>query len=260
MTKLPSITKKQESIILLLFRFRFLNRIQIQKLLNHKYTSKINTWLKDLTEKEYIGRSYETAFPDKLQPAVYHIAKNGIAFLREKNGGDAKALKKFYVEDDRSNTFVNRSLLLADIYLEFQSRANKEVESIVQVKSDYPSHPLATLLCDLNPHAYIAQKKSGQTKRSFLEILADLPVLRLRQRIKKYLNFYQSNEWEGTTGTVFPTILIICPNDRVFSYVKHYLKTKLAQLDETDLIIHLATVDQVKEFGITGDIWKPIKN
>ncbi len=255
MTKLPAITKKQETIILLLFRFRFLNRIQIQKLLNHQYASKINTWLKDLTEKKYISRSYETKFPDNLKPAVYHLDKYGITFLKNKNGDDAKALKKFYKENDRTDNFIECSLLLTDIYLEVQSRNDDKVQSITQVKSDYPSHPLKNLLCDLKPHAYIAQKKGGKTKRYFLEITADLPVLRLRQRTKKYLNFYQSNEWEAETGKAFPAILIVCPNNRVLAYIKHYLKTQFAKLDEPDLTIHLTTADKVKDRGITGDIW-----
>ena len=258
MTKLPPITKKQETILLLLFRFRFLNRILIQKLLNHRYVSKINDWLKDLTEKKYIFRSYETKFPDNFKPAIYHLDKYGIAFLKNKNGDDIKALKKFYVENDRTDDFINCSLLLADIYLEVQSRNNDQVQSVMQVKSDYPTHPLKNLLCDLKPHAYIAQKKAGKTKRSFLEILTDLPTLRLRQRIKKYLNFYQSNEWEAETGKAFPAVLIICPNTRVLSYVKSYLKTQLAKLDEPGLNVQITTSDKVKESGITGDIWRQV--
>ena len=34
--KLPKITTKQEEILALLYRYRFLNRIQIQTLMHHK--------------------------------------------------------------------------------------------------------------------------------------------------------------------------------------------------------------------------------
>lgn len=89
-------------------------------------------------------------------------------------------------------------------------------------------------------------------------MLADLPMLRLRQRMKKYLNFYQSNEWEGVTGQPFPVIMIICPNDRILVYVKQYLKTKLRSFEDHELIIHLATIDKIKKFGVTGDVWKSV--
>ena len=47
-----NLTKKQLEILTLLYRFRFLNRSQIQKLLNHKKISRINIWLKDLADKK----------------------------------------------------------------------------------------------------------------------------------------------------------------------------------------------------------------
>ena len=50
---IPYITPKQQEIPKLIYKFRFLNRIQIQTLLNHKDKRRINSWLKDLSEKEY---------------------------------------------------------------------------------------------------------------------------------------------------------------------------------------------------------------
>ncbi len=258
MTKLPSITKTQENIIQLIYRFRFLNRIQIQKLLKIKSVSKLNYYLKDLTEKEYLKRSHEDTFPNKLRPAVYHIGPNGIRFLRSQDNCEAEAIKNLYREDNRSSSFRDCCLLLADIYLGFENRQDKDVQSIMQMRSDYPAHPLKDILSDLKPSAYVAQKKSGKTKRSFLEILYDLPDQYLRQRIKQYLKFYRGSVWESETKTDFPTIMIVCPNDRVLAYVRHYVKTKLAQFDGSDLIIDLTTSDKVKEFGLTSDIWKKI--
>ncbi len=74
MTKQQTITKKQETIISLLFRFRFLDRAQIQKFLNHKDEARINEWLKDLTEKEYINRSFIRKF---LKDCNFKIIKKG---------------------------------------------------------------------------------------------------------------------------------------------------------------------------------------
>lgn len=73
MTKLPPITKKQQTILLLISHFRFLDRTQIQKYLKHKDEARSNAWLKDLIEKEYIGRLYTRKFPENTKPAVYYI-------------------------------------------------------------------------------------------------------------------------------------------------------------------------------------------
>ncbi len=249
------ITSQQQQILFLLFRFRFLDRTQIQQLLNHKNHKRILEWLNDLTIKKFIKPIDPKTLTNNSKAKIYYLAKNSIQFLAAQDGYDRPLLQKLYRENNRSITFINSCLLLADIYLDFQNRTNDKVRSTMQVKSDYYSYQFRDLLIDLSPSAYIEQNKSGKTKRYFIEILADLPTLRLRQRLKKYLNFYQSNEWEAKTGKSFPAILIVCPNDRVLAYVRHYLKTKLADLDEPELIIHLTTADKVKEFGITGDIW-----
>jgi hypothetical protein len=127
------------------------------------------------------------------------------------------------------------------------------------IKSDYYTHPLVELLNDLKPSAYIEEQKQNIAIYSFLEVLTDLPDERLRQRIIKYLSFYQNNEWESITQHPFPTIYIICPNDRTLDYIKRYIKTKCVLLDEPNLIIYLTTLDKVKESNITGDIWIKIR-
>jgi len=254
MTKLPKITNKQREIINLIFRFRFLNRIQIQKFLNHKDHKTINNWLKDLKEKEYLERTFKTTFPENTKPAVYHLARKGICFLKEQH--NTKTVLKFYRENERSTSFVGSCLLLANIYLDLEERSKGEIDFTMAVKSGYSTHLLADLLSDLKPSAHIEQLAAGKTKQYFLEILYNSPPERLRQRIKKYLSFYESSEWEAETGGSFPTVLIICPDNNILRYIKKYIQSKLKLLDEPDLAIHLTTEGQVKEAGITGDIWQ----
>ncbi|MDA1317406.1 MAG: hypothetical protein O3B87_05310 [bacterium] len=67
---LPTITNKQKEILHYLYRFRFLNRIQIQSLLNHKDPKNTNVWLKDLTTKNYTGKIFERT-PGINKPALY---------------------------------------------------------------------------------------------------------------------------------------------------------------------------------------------
>ena len=45
--KLPKLTPKQQNILVLLYQYRFLNRIQIQTLMGHKDYRRINAWLAD---------------------------------------------------------------------------------------------------------------------------------------------------------------------------------------------------------------------
>jgi hypothetical protein len=258
MTKLPTITKKQESIITLIFRFRFLDRIQIQKILNHKDYKTINDWLRDLTEKEYICRIYDPRHAGNTKPAIYFIAKNGIAYIKFQNGGDSKVVQKLYREKTRSKSFIEACQLLADIYLDLKGRTNNQASFEISVRSDYPTHAMGDLLSEILPHAFIEQRANNQTKQYFLETFINQPAELLRMRIKKYISYYQASEWEAETGKPFPTILFVCPDEKTLTYIKQYTKTKLKMLDEPELNIQITENDQVKEFGITGDIWTQI--
>ena len=97
-------TPKQLNILLLLYRFRFLNRIQIQKLLNHKDPRRINTWLKDLTGKTIIGRHYSTKLKENTKPAIYYLMTKSKSLLIDQNGVDNKLLlKRIYREKIRKS-------------------------------------------------------------------------------------------------------------------------------------------------------------
>jgi hypothetical protein len=258
MTNSSNITKKQQEILHLLFQFRFLNRPQIQQFLKHNDRRATNDLLSDLTNKEYIGRIYIETFPEKTKPAVYYLIKAGVHFLKS-DGLDEKQLHKLYYENKRSENFISQSQLLADIYLELSSRKDSDASFKVAIASDYPGHELCELLGELAPSAYIEQESKEGAEHYFLEILPDVPIERLRQRLKKYLDFYDSSVWEGGTGEDFPTVLMICPNLRTLIYVKRYLKRKFIEIDAESLVIHLTIIDKFKEHGLTGDIWEAVK-
>lgn len=58
--KINKITPKQIEIILLLYKFRFLNTNQFKTLLKHKDIRRINSWLKDLNKNK--NNYYLTAY------------------------------------------------------------------------------------------------------------------------------------------------------------------------------------------------------
>lgn len=256
--KLPTITKKQSQIIQLLFRFRFLNRSHIQKLLHHKDEARINHWLKDLTQKEYISRNYVPTFPENTKPAIYHLATGGIAYLKTQKTIQPTELQKLYRENKRSDSFIATSLLLADIYLNLNARPEATATFSVFVRSDFVCLKEALLLQSLSPSAYIRQETAGTAKVYLLEILGNIPLEHQRRRLKQYLSFYQSCEWEGATSEPFPTVLIICPSSETLASIKRFARTKLKQIDEPEIKIHLATAENIKARGLTGDIWQPV--
>src|ERR1035437_3492074 len=120
-----SITEKQEDILLHLYKYRFLNRIQIQKFLNHKHHKRIIDWLNDLTKREYIGRIYSNKFGENTKPAIYYLKLNGIGFIKTVFNYPSEYLMRFYRNPDRSEDFIDQCILMGDIALTLSDQETK---------------------------------------------------------------------------------------------------------------------------------------
>ena len=162
-----NITKKQLEIIILLYRFRFLNRLQIQQLLNHKKISQINIWLKNLNDKKIIGRNYSNKLGENIKPAIYFLKSKSKNYLVDQLEKDEKMMKRIYGEKNRSQKFINHCLLSADFYLSLK-KSHLPEKIFFYTKIDllnYDGLPLS------HPDAYVATKKGKRIKRYFLEII-----------------------------------------------------------------------------------------
>jgi hypothetical protein len=112
--KLPALTNKQQEILELLYKYRFLDRIQIQNFLGHKDKKTINLWLRNLKATDYIEWIYQPDdFALKTKPAIYYLALNGIRLLKTFDRHPVKELRKRYRESQRSQGYIERCLLLA---------------------------------------------------------------------------------------------------------------------------------------------------
>src|SRR5882757_7618522 len=112
--KLPKLTPRQQTILILLYRYRFLNRVQIQTLMSHKDYKRINAWLSDLRENHYVEWIYSTDFLEKSKPGIYYLGLNGIRWLKEHQDHPIEEYRKRYRESSRSQGFIDQCVLVAD--------------------------------------------------------------------------------------------------------------------------------------------------
>ncbi|MDO8619496.1 MAG: replication-relaxation family protein [Candidatus Daviesbacteria bacterium] len=267
---IPYITPTQQEIPKLIYKFRFLNRLQIQKLLNHKYHNRINDWLNSLTKKQYIEKlPQKNTFEERTKLTIYRIGINGIRFLKTQDDISSGLLRKLYRDKDRSDNFINNQcLFLADIYLDLREQSTKSgsVSYEVTTASEFASTDSPFyFLTELAPHL-IAKRKEKQQKKTtgryhLLEIFEPtLPRYSIRKRLRTYLEFFYSNEWANNTdNTAFPIIFLICPTKPFLIYVKRFTKKLLEEeQNPEDLDIQFTIADQVKEFGVTGASWEEV--
>lgn len=300
MPELPKLTKKQQEILRLLYSFRFLNRIQIQAFLGHKDPKTINLWLRDLRAKGYVEWIYSTHFAEKTKPAVYYLGLNGVRYLRtltrtsKDEDGEMtvmpayppEELRKRYKEPTRSQTYIDRCILVADcaLALEREDDANeargKKLRYYYQTEAAYlleRSYYHFVLDIDdepIHPHLIFCQDKFNKdgkeeaTLESYILEIFDptLPRYRMKKRLGDYVKFLddEGDTWlEQTDTEKLPVILFVCPRMSDLIYAKRRTRKLVADAwywedDEVERPrIRFTTVDKLKQHGLLAkEIWE----
>jgi len=250
------LTSRQIEILILLAKFRFLNRQQIQTLLKHKDFRLIITWLNDLTEKEYTGRIYSRKFGENTKPAIYFLSPKSRKVLKKQKGLEKEKFNWIYREKNRSKKFIEHCLFLTQVYLSFLSSTVKKAKVHLFTKTDLAKYPY---LLDPLPDAYIAIEQNGEViRRYFLEAFDKAtPRFVLRGRVQKYLDYSEEGEWEANTDHPFPSILFVCQDETVKSYLYRYIK-KILDEAISDISFFLTTKDSIKSQGVRKEIWQRV--
>jgi hypothetical protein len=267
---IPYITPKQQEIPKLIYKFRFLNRLQIQTLLNHNYHKRIIDWLNDLVEKEYLENlPKDNTFEQKSKPTIYRIGINGIRFLNIQDDCSKEIIKKLYKDKNRSDDFINQCMLLANIYLSLIKKNVNNDKMIYEITTNSDlvnSNSYFHFLKELNTDLVYKETKRMKSRSSYtynlLTVFEEtLPRYSIRKTLRNYLAFYQSSEWENETGKTFPIVLFICPTKLDLIYAKRFTKKLLEEeQNPKGFDIRFTTADEVKKFGVTSSgIWEEVK-
>lgn len=277
---IPRITLKQQEIIELIYKFRFSNRHQIQKIMGHKDYRRINAWLKDLVEKKYLGRIYSHKLLENTKPAIYYLDTHGILWCKinmgyayRDNDGEipAKDMKKFYDDKHASETFRNHCIVLCDIYIQFKDREKEvkcEYEFLTKTElvtlnkggDDYEERK--AYIPDVYIDKLVQTKKDVDTSTSCLELFdPHVPKYALQYKVRQYIQLHDEEDWKYLSGLdgQFPTILLILPNQAKLNRLKNYIQELLDESYHVeDLVFKLTTYQKVMEQGVGSDIWKTV--
>ena len=252
MNKLP-ITPKQLEIIKFIHKYRFLNRKQIQYFLKHKEPRRIKSWLKKLYSNEYLNRIYSTKLKENTKPAIYYLATKSISILKTQPEIDHTILNRIYREKTRSDKFINRSIFIGNlaIYFHKHKKPNQVLQFFTKTnlkQFDYLPTPI--------PDCYTAIDDDKHNIRYFSELLdAKTPRFQIRTTIKKYFEYFESNQWQDNSEHQFPKILIFCPDKKTQEFIHKFIK----QLKEESLIeitFYLANRDTIDFDSLEPISWR----
>ena len=272
MKTLPHITNKQQTLIRLLYRYRFLERKQLQAFMHHTDKRRMSAWLKDLRDKHYIEWIYTPDDPtESTKPAIYYLGLNGIRFLRQTEDYPEEQLRKRYAELVRKQSYLDRCLLLADGCLDMETRSADGSKYIYSLEADYldPDNEYNFLAESDFIHPSLCYLKVEEDDDDYIEMHylveafdATTPRYMIRKKLKDYIAFLDSDEWEsGMGGVDLPIIHIACPSINELAYAKRCVRKFLediGQEDNEDFCVRFTTIEQIKKLGVIGGIWEDV--
>jgi hypothetical protein len=243
--------------------------------MGHKDYKTINVWLKDLREKEYVTWIYSTDFIEKTKPGIYYLGLNGIRWLKQSQDHPTEELRKRYRESSRSRRFIDRCVLLADCCITLEKRNAKTKDSgksnvhysyvteadYADPDSDYhfltESELVQPNLC------FVKEAETPDdaiTTNYLLEVFdATMPRYRVRKRLKNYIEYLDSNDWQSDTDEDEPTpiALFVCATKADLIYCKRATKRLLEDVwDDEDIHMRFAIAEKLKQHGVTEKIWE----
>lgn len=240
---------KQIEILLNLYRFRFLNRNQIQRLLNHKKHNRIIKWLNELTKEKYVIQEFERKIG--AIPSVYCLGTKARKELKKRKEINEKLLERVYQEKNSSLEFKAHNMAIADIYLSLIDLTKKHDAKL----TFYTAVDLTDMKYLVLPHpdAYFSIQQKEMTKRYFLDVFnLNASEKWLFKRVKQYFNYYEEEYWQDHNKNPFPEIILVCFDEKTKKNLIKNIKKGLE--DEENLSFSLTTMKDIKNKGISKEI------
>ncbi len=257
-SNLSRLNFRPEQILIYIYRFRYINSPQFQKLLNHKSPSYVLEWLNSLSQQNYLKKYYNPKSPD--EPSHYSLGTVGrkylIKFQTELSDINVSLLDRVWREATYTPAFRKNKMLLADVYLALEKLV-KSVDNGQGKLRFFTQTDLKDVeyLISPEPEAYfIIEDKSKVVKSYFLEIIQEHAKWENTiKTIRKYFKYFKTNSWQENMKTEFPEIIIICPDYQSRSGLSKFISKQFKKQD-LELPFYLTTKEDIKIQGMNGQV------
>jgi len=239
---------EQLEVLELLYKFRFGSNDLIAQYFGKKDRSFVFKRLSILLEQELIGRRFDSSYRIKGKPAAYYLLPSGARVLQESRPDRPINIKAIYKDKAVSEDFISYSLDVFGLYCQLKVRYGDNLKFITKVqlaRYDYFE--------DFVPGVYMRLNVNGHEKDFFLEYFqSSKPFFTATRRIKQYIEYADSGEWEAGTDSDFPAILLVCDNQKLQNRLMKGSESMLANADD-DLKFFVTTPSKLDEWQNLAD-------
>lgn len=239
MTTIPkhySLTTKQQTILNLLYRFRFATSEQLSKALNVTKAS-INKRLKLLLEQELIDRKYNRI---SREYAAYYLSTKGINELKKisKQKYLPKVLRNARRDGENSAQFISHCLGVFDVYNKLRASYGDELQFFTKSQMAAVAYFPKQL-----PDAHV-QLGASDTKLFLLELVNESqPFFLATRAIIRYINYADKGDWPSQYE--FPKLLVVCDSVALQKRLVKKMQYKIDNLDNDEISVYITNLNDL---------------
>ncbi len=231
---------KQTIILRLVLRFRYVTSDNLAVTRNITQNSAYSA-LEILNKADYLGKIYDKSFRLQNKSARYYLTQQAIDYLRKTI--DINLADNIWIsrknDSKRSTDFIDYLVSIHSSYNKLKSQSDNDV----MVKTALELYDIEGIIKPLP--SLMVEPKHGNS--FFVELTDSQHLFLIKKRIRKYIENYDSNDWEWAK---YPNIYLIranSPSDR--SKLRQYIKEIIDDnyLDDDDFsFLVISSVDQIK--------------
>lgn len=234
------LNKGQLEVLQLLYKFRFGSNDLFAQYFGKKDRSFVYKRLSILIDRGLIGKRFESSYRLRGKPAAYYLLPAGARLLQEHGQGKQINIKIIYKDKSVSEDFVDYCLEMFSLYCRLKNRYGDDLKFLTKVQlTNYDFFE------DFTPAAYMRIAADDSERDYFLEYLqSNKPFFATIQRLKQYIEYADSGEWEAGTDSDFPKILLVCDK---LSLRDRLIKKASRILDDADESLAFYVTTQITE-------------
>lgn len=258
------LNSEQIEVLNILFRYRFSTNEQLSRYFNKQSGKAIQKRLAILEAQGYIAKHYDSSYKLRGRPAEYYLLPKGARLLREKQDKKSsliitdQAIKNLYKDKKASVSFISHSKSVFDIYLGLRNLYGDNLRLFTKTFMNIDKyHYLIKPLPDMHIALRGGVNNPKEGKRFFVDYFEDdVPFFVLIRRIKKYIKYYEEDEW---IGNVFPVVLFITDSPRRQKQLQRRIAKEIsaAWMDDDDIVFATTTIEALAASSEeASDIWQ----
>lgn len=245
--------KREEEILVNLYRFRFLTRGSLQRLLKQSYHSRLVIWLKELLSKNYIGcLDRRGKITDSY---IYFLENNGRKYLKNLEL-NKKGLNKVWRNDKTSQQQQNHCLAVADVFMALSNTVEKAGKKLrFFTKTELIGYS-GLVVPHSDAYFHIKENRNLQVFY-FLDIFnAFVNKWQLIKRLDKYQDYYDEDIWQQEVKKDFPEVILVLSDVSSYFFLKKYLPKII---ENYDFSVYIISLDMVRNKGFNKETLNKIE-